>query len=488
MPRQHIKSPQKLRNSKQGIALLMTLIVVILFAIIAFHYVYVTKTYTLVVNNQRDEVTASWLARGGLYRARAQLKLDEELAFDSLNEDWARPLVYGEDDSPTGLQPNVRISDEESKFNILLLDWEDASEENQERIRETFVRLIRVLRRKDERLKLGEDGESIRSTRGSRDDDDISPKALHDGIRDYLKKREKDLDRKITFNKGEKEKGSVKASPFALLTLRELIHAEKMTEKVLFGPQNMVFRIHHEDQDEEDKREYDPATGYALNEREQALQAADSSRIQDDLARSRSERSLPLADYLTLWGDGRINMNTASREVLLALSEHLSWDMVEDILRARDEAYDRERLIEEEEEAEPNNALPEEDEEEEDQRSFRDEDLNSALNFYNRIYQNLETSEDGTPRDPVDAPENVPEAWRNAFNDMQPFMKARSRYFKVRSHVEHKKMRVKKTYTAVYRRDRLQESPSEKELSFNEENLPDEPDIALTLIFLDEEE
>lgn len=267
-----------------------------------------------------------------------------------------------------------------------------------------------------------------------------------------------------------------KQSPYTLLTIKELLLAERMTPSVLLGydpalvsPGNPTGKPDEDlqaEREEREAREFDPLTGQPLSGRDLDKWGADSSRVAAADDRSYSRRPLPLVDYITNFGDGRINVNTASREVLLALSEHLTWQMVEDILVARDAAKARETAVEQGREADPvdPNAAPPVGEtgnpatgEEPDNRSFRAADIASATAFYNRIVQNIVDDRGNTP-EPAAGEEGVPEAWKLAFEDLRPFLTVRSRHFRVRSSAKVDKIR--RTLEAVFRRDQGGATPA----------------------------
>lgn len=520
-------------------ALLLTMIIVMLYAILSHHYIYLATSYSRLVANDRDEKVAYWVARGGMYRARATLKLDSELSFDSLNEDWTRPVIgiseKGEEyvgdspiprrDVPEGVDAEVTITDEESRFNILLLQYEAQDPKVKNLIKEAFERLVELTRRQDRRLRDLEDFDQP-----NRNPDDPEPSQIYDGIVRYLKMTETDQGDDASFNAAKKTGASTKKnSPYTLLTIKELLMAERMTPNVLLGfdpalvtPNNPDGKTDEQRQEEEEYRkssEYDPLTGNALSDRDREKWGADSARVTASDQKSYSRSPLPLADYITIWGDGRINVNTASREVLLALSKHLTWQMVDDILVARDAAKAREQAVDEGNEADPveeetnptNTDGTNTGAEPEDNRSFRAADLASSVAFYNRIYQNIIDERTGEAPPAVASEAELPKEWVDAFNDLRIFLTVRSRYFRVKSTAKVDKIR--RTIECVYRRDQAPATPTNNTNNNNNANppannsgtpnttnppatntttndedivIPDEPAIRLTLIYYNE--
>jgi type II secretory pathway component PulK len=463
------------RTSRRGIVLL-------LYIILSAHYIFLVRDYAPIVSTGRDETIGFWSARGGIYRARAQLKLDIQDKYDSLNEDWARPVVYGAGDAPDGLQPKVMVTDEESKFNVAMLAYTKFSKQDAQAVLDFFDRLMAVLDRTDKRLADGFKSRDLDYSRPEADRDDSRAGQIADSIKDYLLKRDSDDSDQATFDSDWKGSKSLKKqSPYPLLTIRELLFAEKMTPRILFGDRvseetGSNSRRPEDDRNNRDTRwnsddnHYDPLTGKALNEQDLKNQQADADRVADADSRSFSVNRLPLADYLTLWGDGKININTCTREVLLAMSEHLTWDMVDQIIRARDEAYDREAHVRDGTVADPNDAQPDTTGTTgtttgsttavtQDKRSFVAADIASANAFYTRVTNNLKDPNDTgsttggstTGGNTAGAATTAPKEWQDAFKDMRLFLTVRSKYFRVRASCQ--VQNITKTLEAVFRRD-----------------------------------
>src|SRR5690606_2506225 len=112
--------------------------------------------------------------------------------------------------------------------------------------------------------------------------------------------------------------------------------------------------------------------------REVAIRDGNDRRVEGHMEEETTERPLNLSKYITIWGDGKININTAAHPVLLALSSHLTDQMVQDILRARDQARDDYEKAREEGDTPPPPAgatAGEGQAEEEDRNSFRAADI-----------------------------------------------------------------------------------------------------------------
>src|SRR5690606_25183005 len=132
----------------------------ILLAVLVFAFQREVMREISISANVRDDLKASYLAQMALVRGQVILRLDEHAEYDSLNESWAQPVTWtGEtwgneqgSDGETPPQPQIFITDEERKFNLLSLVR--GNEVQKEKARKTLERLIGICRREDDRLEL----------------------------------------------------------------------------------------------------------------------------------------------------------------------------------------------------------------------------------------------------------------------------------------------------------------------------------------------
>ena len=104
-------------NNQRGIALLLTLVVLVLLVTVIVEFDYGTKINLITAGNFRDGVRATYLAKSGVAAARAALKDDaiKEGKHDDLTEFWAQPLAQ----FPVGEGfVSVLVTDEASKINL----------------------------------------------------------------------------------------------------------------------------------------------------------------------------------------------------------------------------------------------------------------------------------------------------------------------------------------------------------------------------------
>ncbi|MFH1096424.1 MAG: helix-hairpin-helix domain-containing protein [Candidatus Desantisbacteria bacterium] len=100
-------------NKQYGIALILTLWLVLALAAMASVFVSLIRLEAKAVNNQKFVASALALAEAGVVHATVLLKNDTN-GFDSLDDEWAKPI---EEQLGEGTY-SVTIVDEESKVNI----------------------------------------------------------------------------------------------------------------------------------------------------------------------------------------------------------------------------------------------------------------------------------------------------------------------------------------------------------------------------------
>ena len=324
------------RFARRGIALLVVLLLIIVLSVIVWSFQREVVRELAIANNVRDDLKAAMLAEMGLVKGQVWLRLDERPEFDSLNEPWAQPVTwpgetFGADpltdsaEGPGVTPPQLLISDAERKFNLLtMVRGEDFA---RGKAIEVFTRLVQICRREDNRLEL--DGE-VRSVRRL-GDDTVSTKTLVRNLIKYLEERPREESDEMEFSSG-REKGDVrsmkKQSPYEMLTVLELLQVEGWSSELLFGPPRLSTGEVEEDEDANR-----PWADLNVQERFELKRTT----VEGVDTRSRDPNPIGLLPFVTLYSNGRININTAPREVLLALDERLTWAVVEQILTAREQ-------------------------------------------------------------------------------------------------------------------------------------------------------
>jgi general secretion pathway protein K len=104
-------------RNERGIALLLTLVILVLLTAIIVEFDYGAKVNLITAGNFRDEVRAIYLAKSGVAGARAALKDDAKHPeqYDALTEFWAQPIpAYPVGDGTV----SIEITDESGKIDV----------------------------------------------------------------------------------------------------------------------------------------------------------------------------------------------------------------------------------------------------------------------------------------------------------------------------------------------------------------------------------
>ena len=331
-----------MRKNDKGAVLLIVLLVLVILIIVIFSYIDSITIDSLISNNQKNESVMSWTIRGGIELSKAYLVLDNQNEFDSLNEPWAKKIKK---DELGDAELEVVAVDEDRKFNIRAC-VED-SEEQQKIARNILIRLIIAAR--------NEDNSALRS-------DEIDADEIVENIVEWLNEKsgsnQDAVISEINPTIGEAEDSDNlskddrkinKSSPYAILTIAELLMVEGVTRSLLYGPPQKSLE-NMEDEDEEDEDD------------------------EDD-----TKNRKPLLDFITCYSTNirKININTAPKEVLTALTEKMPSEVVSGIIEARKET-----------EEDLENKDPEE--ADVDAASFRVNDIASKSNFSTKIDVEIE--------------------------------------------------------------------------------------------------
>ena len=478
--------------------MLIVMILIVLLAILVFAFQRDVMREISISANVRDDLKAAYLAQMALVRGQVILRLDDHPEYDSLNEPWAQEVswtgeTWGNEDSADGEtppQPTISISDVERKFNLLSLVR--GNELQQDRAAKVLERLIAICRREDDRLELEGDAKTVRRA----GDDSVNTETLVRNLKKYLEERasEDSDDLTITANPNDKPdvRSMKKQTPFEMLTVGELLQVEGWTEELLYGPVRKADQglVQENEEDQEEPKDWKD-----LTDQERFEKRRDSIEHADE--RSTDPTPLPILSFVTLYSSGFININTCPREVLLALDEKLTWDVVDQIITAREQ--DRQDVVAAEENG---GELPEEEEtpsldgepasEEEDNASFRPQDLASFQAFVTRV--NNQAAAEGE-----EAPTEIEGFTEAIYNSMRPWLVVVSTVFEVEARA--KVGKVTHTIRAVYRRtpaegaaqpaaegaqpDAGTTDGSAPDPASGEEPLPSEPTMNLTLLFRD---
>lgn len=278
--------------SHRGVALIMTLLLLIILAVLVGQLSYSTKIDYYTAKNQTDEVQNHYALLSAVNQAIAYLQLDamqekeNQEAYDALTDEWCKPreLIVGT------TRVSYVIHDENSKFNLLTLIQEprknqgDQSSDGQHdpdgqqnpdgqqkpKIEiltpaEQFDRLVDILQ---ENLKV------------------VNAKSLREAIVSWLKDKA-----------GKNELEGPFANNAPMLSVKELLLVKDITPAILYGekPKDIV-----------------------------------------DLVSGQAQNFPGLMPFVTVWSDGAININTASRRMLQTMSDKIDAAQADRIIAYRE--------------------------------------------------------------------------------------------------------------------------------------------------------
>lgn len=283
------------RGSKRGIALIMSFLLLTLLTVVVLQLVYSARVELSLARNFRDDLENVYAARSAVDLAQAMLN-EEWGGFDSPEAQWTferTGLEIGE------TEVSFITVDEESKFFLPLLIDQDEKRRNW--ARGVFLRLVTLARKNTE------------------NEDEPSPEKLLETILAWAEKGETGTAFKPGgggLSEDDQER--------RFLSLEELLFLEGFTEDLLYG-QARSARQEEEDIRLRSEAADDISNGLDLD----AL--ADSYQMEED----EEDEPTPLAELLTVWGTGRINLNTAPLILIRAMHPAMTPDIAQAIDDAR---------------------------------------------------------------------------------------------------------------------------------------------------------
>jgi general secretion pathway protein K len=256
----------------RGVALIMALLILIVLAVLVGQLSYSTKIDYYTAQNNSDDLQNRYALISAINQAIAYLQLDSmkksenQEKYDTLNDGWAKPreLTVG------NTQVTYTITDENSKFNLLLLKESKKSEDDKQNPpdpqkpkdetltpEEQFDRLIEVIYEKQQI---------------------IQAKPLREAIVAWLKDKV-----------GKEELEGPFLNKIPIFSVKELLLAKEVNHAILYGESSI------------------------------------------------EGKSLPgLLEYVTVWSDSKININTASKRVLQSLAKKIDVELADKIVRYRE--------------------------------------------------------------------------------------------------------------------------------------------------------
>lgn len=276
----NLEAPGAPGSGERGVALMLALLLLTLMTAVVYQLFWTTQVEERLVENARDDTKVAFASRGILGLVRAHLRADrndpEHAGFDSLREGWAREL--NQDITIGDVTLTLQVEDCERRLNVNLL----AQKETRAWARDVLVRLL-------QRLEVEEP----------------TPEEIADRIADFL---DPDTD-------GDFESG---ARNGPVLSPEELLVIEGIPGEIWHGS----------------------ATGAGAEGSEESgstlgglLESVGLGGADEEL-----EPRPGLLTFLTAWGTGRLNPNTADIDLMFAVLPPND---------AQQKPLDREAIIEE---------------------------------------------------------------------------------------------------------------------------------------------
>lgn len=270
------------RNRRRGVVLILTLLLLLVLVVVVGQLSYTTAIDRILASNQAGDLIVDQALGSGVQYAVGILLNDASKAegeggraYDAPNEPWASPWQQKIGEATVTGQ----LIDCEGKFNLMWLYYYAAEETaDQAKLDEIKAELTRLL----EHL---------------RDGSSPDGKTLAGNIATWIEGKQKEsvLNAKVKQAlKGRKLGGSA----LPIYTLAELLLITDVTAQVLYG-------------------EVDSTQETVTKEQEEKL-------LEQALVR-----------HLTLWGTGKLNINTASKSVLMSVHADVTEDIAQAIIDRR---------------------------------------------------------------------------------------------------------------------------------------------------------
>ncbi len=288
------------RDPRRAVVLILVLWIVIVLTIMAYSLIFQATSEATVTGLRKRELQADMLARAGIAKAIVDLRndlifsTDDDIPrFDAEGDVWARPeegkdeVVLGNDDNA---HYSVRVYDEEGLFNLNRMSASNMM------LLQTIIERIGY----DE-----EDAEIVAAAIVDWRDSDTTPalpNAPHteEGMA-YAMLRLEDLGQRGRVRDEDIQPIIFRNENF--LTVDELLEVYGVTPDLYFGPGTPEAEY------------YTQKFGGPEGERFHIEERTRHRRPVNE------ERPLGLRDYFTVYGEGRLNINTAPHHVLAALAE-----------------------------------------------------------------------------------------------------------------------------------------------------------------------
>ena len=279
------------RNS--GIALVMTLLLLLILVVVVGDLSYTTKIDVFIAQNSSNDAQLRYALISAVNYGVTQLKLDalkekenKKNKYDALTENWNKPVWSEKKPKKVGdVKVYYKIIDENSKFNLLLL-----LEKNKKKKKEEKKKQFDNSKKDDENKKKDKEKKKVKSISPA-EQFDLIAQALQ-GEKNIIKPAK--LRESIVFwLKNKKGKPDKAKGPFPnkvpIFSVKELLMAKGIKPVIIFGLPGLESQFNG------------------------------------------------IGDYVTVWSDAKININTASREMFQSLSSKITKEISDRIVDYREQ-------------------------------------------------------------------------------------------------------------------------------------------------------
>lgn len=282
------------RKDESGVALIMTLLLLALLLVLVLDLAYDARIHLRLVTNHRDDDQMHYAIRGEVEKVRAILRYDfTDGDVDSTQDEWAQTGIA---ETYNDVNVTVTIEDESRKFNLMWLVEPDMEQEKKAKKRDREERDIDEETGAD-KTTIGKPDESLKKKRERANEMLVTliDEFRRDTEHDVSESDAKAYARAISDFLNRGSKGSTSVIPRSPTTDGSPI----TVDEILLAP------------------------------------GVDEDLLYDFIDEETGEIVQGLQNYVTIWSDGSININTACENVLRILFDEKSRDKAADIAEYR---------------------------------------------------------------------------------------------------------------------------------------------------------
>lgn len=277
----------------KGVALLMTILLITVLVVVVSQLSYSVKVDSFVAQNSGNDLQLRYALISALHCAMGQLQLDDKQdaetkeKSDNLTDEWNRPIWTLEKPGKVGnAQVYYKINDENAKFNILLL---------------------------------------------------VRPKAAQDK-KENNKEENPEPEQKDPEQKDKDKKNKPKAQPISPSEQFDRLFAVLLKDQKIIEPTKLREAMVAWMKEKSGKPDTNAAGPFPTKIPLFSLKELSMAKgISNMLLQPFPGTSHSIHDYLTVWSDAKININTADVFVLQSLHPKMTMEAAQNIVKYREQ-------------------------------------------------------------------------------------------------------------------------------------------------------